>query len=44
MEKATKNQETVMRELSREELAAINGGTTFELILVDGKLILIKVN
>ena len=40
MDKATKNQETGMRELNQEELKTIDGGVTYEWIVVDGKKIL----
>ena len=44
MDKATKNQETGMRELNQEELKTIDGGVTYVKVIVDGKEILITID
>jgi len=41
MDNSTKNQETVLRELSKEELAAINGGVSYEWVTINGERTLI---
>jgi len=42
MENLKKEQTSKLRELSREELRYINGGTTYKLVYQDGKLVLLK--
>ena len=41
MENSKKNQESELRELSREELKTINGGVCYKVIYIDGKPVLI---
>ena len=43
MENSKKNQEMELRDLSQEELMTVYGGTSFQLVFKDGKLIYVPV-
>ena len=43
MENSKQNQESELRELSREELESLFGGVTYKTVWIDGELVLIEV-